>query len=92
MDLFRRESLILRTHWVMPVMDHYTRRTVGFAVQAGILDGPAVSRMFNSLIAGRSSSRYLSSDNDRLFEFHGWKANLKILSVSEVKAVPYVSL
>ena len=30
MDLFRLESLILRTHWVMLVMDHYTRRIVGF--------------------------------------------------------------
>ena len=32
-DLFRCESLILKTHWVMVVMDQFTRRIIGFAVQ-----------------------------------------------------------
>jgi hypothetical protein len=32
---------------------------------------------------------YLSSDNDPLFEFHGWQANLRVLDVDEVKTVPY---
>jgi hypothetical protein len=27
-----RESAVLRTHWVLVVMDHCTRRIVGFAV------------------------------------------------------------
>jgi putative transposase len=43
-DLFRCESLILKTHWVMVVMDQCTRRIIGFAVHAGVLDGPAVCR------------------------------------------------
>jgi transposase InsO family protein len=30
-DLFRCESLILRTHWVLVVMDQFTRRIIGFA-------------------------------------------------------------
>lgn len=34
-DLFRCESLILKTHWVMLVMDHFTRQIIGFAVHAG---------------------------------------------------------
>ena len=34
-DLFRCESLILRTHWVIVVMDQFTRRIIGFAVRAG---------------------------------------------------------
>ena len=34
-DLFRCESLILRTHWVLVVMDQFTRRIVGFGVRAG---------------------------------------------------------
>jgi len=34
-DLFRCESLILRSHWVMVVMDQFTRRIIGFAVCAG---------------------------------------------------------
>jgi len=46
-DLFRCESLTLRSHWAMLVMDQYTRRIIGFAVHAGALDGVAICRMFN---------------------------------------------
>ena len=31
-DLFRCESATLRTHWVLVVMDQYTRRIIGFGV------------------------------------------------------------
>src|SRR5262245_6827396 len=31
-DLFRCESLLLRSHWVMVVMDVFTRRIIGFGV------------------------------------------------------------
>jgi len=34
-DLFRCESIQLRSHWVMVVLDQYTRRIIGFAVHAG---------------------------------------------------------
>ena len=51
-DLFRCESLILRTHWVLVVMDQFTRKIVGFGVHAGLLDGPAICRVFNHAIAG----------------------------------------
>ena len=91
-DLFRCESLILKSHWVMVIMDQYTRRIIGFAVHAGVLDGPAACRMFNSIIGGSTSPRYLSSDNDPLFRFQQWNANLRILEVMEVKTVPYVPL
>jgi hypothetical protein len=33
-DLFRCESILLKSHWVMVVMDQYTRRIIGFAVHA----------------------------------------------------------
>ena len=91
-DLFRCESLILKSHWVMVVMDQFTRRIIGFAVHAGVLDGPTVCRMFNSIISGSMAPRYLSSDNDPLFLFRQWNANLRILDVVEVKTVPYVPL
>lgn len=39
-DFLRCESLILKTHWVMLVMDQCTRRIVGFAVHSGTLSGP----------------------------------------------------
>jgi hypothetical protein len=55
-DLIRCESLILKTHWVMLVMDQFTRRIIGFAVQPGVVDGPVPCRMFNQLIAGAPAS------------------------------------
>ena len=33
MDLFQCESATLRTHWVLVVMDQYTRRAIGFGAQ-----------------------------------------------------------
>ena len=91
-DLFRCESIILRSHWVMVVMDQYSRRIIGFAVHAGTVDGPTLCSMFNRTITGIAPPRYLSSDNDPLFTFHRWQANLRILDVMEVKSVPYVPL
>jgi len=38
-DMFRCESAILRSHWVLLVMDQCTRRIVGFGIHAGIVDG-----------------------------------------------------
>jgi hypothetical protein len=71
LDLFRCESLFLRSHWVMIVMDQYSRRIIGFAVHAGILDGPGVCRMLGQAISGiEELPAALSTDHDPLFEFH----------------------
>ncbi len=91
-DLFRCESAILRTHWVLVVMDQYTRRIVGFGVHAGIDDGTALCCMFNKAIRGHSTPKRISSDNDPLYLFHQWQSNLRVLGVDEVKSVPYVPL
>ena len=91
MDLFRGESVTLRTHWVLVVMDQSTRRIIGFGVHAGTVDGVALGRMFNRAIRGqRGLPKYLSSDHDPLYKFHPWQANLRILEVTEIKTVPYV--
>ena len=93
MDLFRCESATLRTHWVLVVMDQYTRRIIGFGVHAGTVDGVALCRMFNSAIRGQSwLPKCLSSDNDPLYRFQQWQANLRILEVKEIKTIPYVPL
>ena len=63
-DLFRAESITLKTHWVMVVMDQYTRRIIGFAVHVGDVDGPAACRMFNDATRGHQWPERLSSDND----------------------------
>jgi transposase InsO family protein len=91
-DLFRCESATLRTHWVVVVMDQFTRRIVGFGVHCGIADGVALCRMFNRAIQGPILPKYLSSDNDPLYRFHQWQANLRILEVPEIKTVPDVPL
>ena len=71
-------------------MDQYTRRIVGFAVRCGSPDGPTVCRMLRHIILGSAPPTYLSSDHDPLFEYHRWKANLRILGVKEIKTVPFV--
>jgi transposase InsO family protein len=91
-DLFRCESLTLKSHWVLVVMDQYTRRIVGFGVYAGSVDGFALCRMFNRAIRGTDLPKYVSSDNDPLFRFHRWKTNLRILEVTEVNTVPYLPI
>jgi len=78
-DLFRCESILLNTHWVLVVMDQFTRRIIGFGVHAGDVDGMALCRMFNTAISTKGVPKYRSSDNDPLFLYHQWQANLRIL-------------
>ena len=91
-DLFRCESATLRTHWVLVVMDQFTRRIIGFGVHCGAVDGVALCRMFHQAIRGKNLPKYLSSDHDPLYRFHQWQANLRVLEVTEIKTVPYVPL
>jgi transposase InsO family protein len=91
-DLFRGESLVLRTCWVLVVMDQFTRRLVGVGVHAGAVTGIDLCRLFNAAIHGQGVPRHLSSDHDPLFEAHRWQANLQILEIDELKTVPDVAL
>jgi len=91
-DLFRCESILLKTHWVLVVMDQFTRRIIGFGVHPGDVDGVALCRMFNTAISTKGAPKYLSSDNDPLFLYHRWQANLRILDINEIKTVPYTPL
>ncbi len=88
-DLFRCESILLKTHWMLVVIDQFTRRIIGFGVHVGDVDGIALCCMFNRAISTMSTPRYLSSDNDPLFLYHRWQANLRILGADEIKTVPY---
>ena len=89
-DLFRCESAVLHTYWVLVVMDHWTRRIVGFGVHRDVVDGVALCRMFNHATGGQSLPTYLSADHDPLYRFHQGQANLRILNIREIKTVPYV--
>jgi len=90
LDLFRTESILLRSHWVLVVMDQFSRRIIGFGVQAIAVDGPGLCRMFNQAISGSGLPTRLSTDHDPLFQFHRWQANLRILDVERVQTVPQV--
>jgi hypothetical protein len=59
-DLFRCESILLRSHWVIVVMDVFTRRIIGFGVERADLCGMSICRMFSWIIAGKSLPRHLS--------------------------------
>src|SRR6185369_10863240 len=91
-DLFRCESIVLRSYWVLVVMDQFTRRLVGIGVQCGPVTGADVCRMFNAAIYGQGVPRHLSTDHDPLFEANRWRANLRILEIDEIKTVPHVPL
>ena len=76
----------------MVVMDQYTRRIIGFAVHAGNVDGPALCRMFSDATSRQGWPITISSDNDPLFQYHRWKANLRVLDIEGIKSVPHVPM
>ena len=90
LDLFRVESIHLQTHWILVVLDQFTRRIIGFGVQAGAVDGVALCRLFNQAIAGQGLPGRLSLDHDPLFGFARWQANLRILEIEPIQTVLYV--
>jgi putative transposase len=89
-DLFRCESILLNSYWVMVVMDVFTRRLIGFGITHAPMDGVSVCRMFNHAVAGQPLPKHLSTDHDPLFRFHRWLANLRVLEIEQIKSVPYV--
>jgi len=91
-DPFRAESITLKTHWILVVMDQCTRRIIGFAVHTGDIDGSALCRLFNNATSGQDWPKRISTDNDPLFRYHRWKANLRILEIEEIKTLPYVPM
>jgi hypothetical protein len=89
-DRFRCESIVLQSSWVLVVMDQDTRRLVGMGVHHGAVTGADRCRMFGAAIHDQGTPRHLSTDHDPLFDAHRWRANLRILEIDELKAVPDV--
>jgi transposase InsO family protein len=48
--------------------------------------------MFSEATSGQGWPKYLSSDNDPLFQYHRWKANLRVLEIEEVNSLPHVPM
>ncbi len=88
-DFFRCETILLNSYWVLVAMDQFTRRNIGFGVHAGDVEGVALCYMFNRAISNPGAPHYLSSDNDPLFRYRRWKANLRVLEIDEAKSIPY---
>jgi len=61
-DLFRCESILLRSRWVLVVIDVFTRRIIGFGIGGEYIDGPIVCCMFNQAIARHAPPARLSTD------------------------------
>jgi putative transposase len=57
-DLFRCESILLRSHWVMVVMDVFTRRIIGLALSALI---PVACRFVGCSTGSSRESRFLGT-------------------------------
>jgi hypothetical protein len=73
----------------MMVMDHFSRSIIGFAVTQGTMSGESLCYMFNQIIGGKAPQRYLSRDNDPLYQFHRWQTNMEMLDIDEVRSIPF---
>jgi len=71
-------------------MDIFTHRIIGFGVERADIDGVSVCRILNLAISGKQLPKHLSTDNDPLFRFHWWLANLRVIDVDEIKSVPHI--
>jgi len=87
LDFFRVESTSLQSHWVMIVMDQYSRRIKGFAVKAGTLSGMDIALMLLE-ITGKTIPKFLSTDTDPLFEAAMWQFVIGGLEIETLKSEP----
>jgi hypothetical protein len=51
---------------------------LGFGVQGGIVDGPALCRMLDRAIRGQTTPKYLSTDINPLYRFLQWQAASRV--------------
>ena len=76
----------------MLVTDVFTRRIIGFGVAPARIHGVSVCHTFNYAISGQPLPKHLSTDNDPLFRFHHWIANLRVPEIDKIKSVPYIPI
>src|SRR6516162_5421014 len=94
-----KPSTLLYLHHVLAkrkyrvLFSHKRRRPPGPKGPHKELIGVALCRMFNRATRWQlKMPKYVSTDNDPLYRFHQWLANLRGLEVTEIKTVPYVPL
>jgi hypothetical protein len=89
-DMFYCESILLQSHWVMVVMDQFTRRIIGFSVCKGAMKSADLCIMFFNILSDYALPKRISTDNGPLFESLIWKINLAEWGVDEIKSVPSI--
>ncbi len=71
-----------------PIDDETVRRIL--AKHYRPTPGGAICFMFNKIAYGKTSPKYISTDNDPLFGYWLWESNLEYhYQIDEVKTVPY---
>jgi len=88
LDLFCCESILLQAHWVLVVMDQYSRKLIGISAHKGSVDCPAMCLMFARITRDLTMPKYLSFDNDPIFRFRQWKRNLRLWEITPIRSVP----
>ena len=53
---------------------------------------PALCRMLNDATSRQGWPKTISSDHGPLFQYHRWKANLRMLEIKEIKSLPHVPM
>ena len=88
-DVSRCKSILLKSHWVLVVMDQFTRGIIDFDIHAGGVDGTALCRILNTAISSQGAPHHLSADNDPNFRYHRGQANLRVPGIDEIMSIPY---
>ena len=92
MDLFCCESAFLQTYWVLVIMDQYSRKIIGFAVNERAVTGERLREMFLEISSGNTSPKRLSHDHDPLFYSYAWRSLADVAnhfgSMEEIWSVP----
>ena len=69
-------------------MDQFSRRIIGFAVHRSDVGGVALCSMFREIIAGITTPKYLSLNNDPIYYFERWAPQLKASVISPIYSIP----
>jgi hypothetical protein len=68
----------------------FIRRIVDFGFVRDYIDGIGIPCVVCSITPLLANPRRLSADHDPLFRVHRWLANLRVLELEDIKAIPCV--
>jgi transposase InsO family protein len=54
--------------------------------------GSVLVRPFFNATSGQGWPERISTDDDPIFQYHRWKATLRILEIKKIKSLPYVPM